>query len=129
MRSSVDLFQCLSGVLLLDMDAMDFRTVVNHLVDEISNQNDLTEEARVDVRQSLFLPHKFVDSPNVTASLSLDGLRRRLSRSATRASIHRLPDVSGFESRWTLVFDVVGFKKAFSKCVFSFLTVNSCNSN
>jgi len=77
------------------MEAMDFSTVVYHLVDEISNQNDLSDEARVEVLRSLFLPHKFVDAPNATASLSLDGLRRRLSRSATRASIHR-PDVSGF---------------------------------
>ncbi len=56
-------------------------------------QNDLNDEARVEVLRSLFLPHKFVDSPNVTANLSIDGIRRRLSRSATRASITRLPEV------------------------------------
>ena len=81
------------GVLLLDIEAYDFSTVVYHLDDELGNQNDLSEESRVELLRSLFLPHKYVDSPNATANLSLGGIRRRLSRSATRASIHKLPEV------------------------------------
>ena len=81
------------GVLLLDIEAYDFSTVVYHLVDELGNQNDLSEESRVELLRSLFLPHKYVDSTNATANLSLGGIRRRLSRSATRASIHKLPEV------------------------------------
>ena len=84
---------CYIGVFLLDLPAYDFSTVVYHLVDEFGQLNDLSEETRVEILRSLFLPHKYVDAINTAGNINLGGIRRRLSRSNTRASIHKLPEV------------------------------------
>ena len=55
--------------------------------------HDLTEESKVELLRSLFLPHKYVDAVNNAVNFNFDGIRRRMSRSATRTSIHKLPDV------------------------------------
>lgn len=89
------------GVFLLDLPAYDFSTVVYHLVDEFGQLSDLSEETRVEILRSLFLPHKYVDAINTGGNMNLGGIRRRLSRSATRASIHKLPEVCWCQCCWS----------------------------
>ena len=77
---------------MLDIEAINFHSVVYRLVEEFGIHDDLEPETKTEILRKLLLPHKYVDG-HTSAAQTFDERKRNFSRDSLRGSMKAIAEV------------------------------------